>query len=138
MDKFCVNGTCGRGINLFLRYNQNCHLFKGVVNWLSYLGFQAVYPDLFDLIRLEWALIRELDDTYFFSDSNVKYIYQIYEFPRLTDGDNILRIRSEMKSLLTARSISLLLGHDKFQSFITDWFKLVGSSQSTNERVIGF
>lgn len=123
-----LKGTCGRGVNLFLRYNQNCHLLKGIVNWLAYLGFQSVYPDLFDLIRLEWALIRELDDTYFFSDSNVKYIYQIYDFPRLTDSDNILRIRAEMKSLLTARTVSYLLGQDKFQNFIVDWFKLLAKS----------
>lgn len=113
---------------MFLRYNQNCHLLKGIVNWLAYLGFQSVYPDLFDLIRLEWALIRELDDTYFFSDSNVKYIYQIYDFPRLTDSDSILRIRAEMKSLLTARTVSHLLGQDKFQNFIADWFKLLAKA----------
>jgi hypothetical protein len=83
--------------SMFLKYNQNCYLFKGIVNWLGYMGFQSIKPDLFDLVFLEWSIVRELDEAYFFSDSNVKYIYQVYDFPRLTESENILKIKTEIK-----------------------------------------
>lgn len=102
MQTFCQNKTCSsmekrQNATLFLRHNQDCYLVKGVINYMAYLGLQSLQPGLFDLIRLEWALIRQLDDTYFFSDSNVKYIYQIYDFPRLSESDSILRIKTDMK-----------------------------------------
>jgi hypothetical protein len=55
MKNFCSNKTClslknNRNNNLFLKYNQNCYLFKGIVNWIGYLAFQSIKPDLFDLV----------------------------------------------------------------------------------------
>ena len=46
---------------------------------------------------MEWSLIRELDETYFFSDSNIKYIYQAYDFPRLTESNSLQKIKTEIK-----------------------------------------
>ena len=52
-DKYNKNCTNSRNKNIFLKHNQNCFLFKGFTNWLSYLGFQSIKPDLFDLVRIK-------------------------------------------------------------------------------------
>ena len=104
---------------------------------------------------MEWSLIRELDEAYFFSDSNIKYIYQIYNFPRLTESENIQSIKTEIKvflfdvyrhlvgissiyifkGLLAARSIWLLLGKERFQEFIMDWLTVVQKSQLDHQTI---
>jgi hypothetical protein len=39
-----------RSLNSYLELNEKCFLYKGFINWLSYLAFQTVQPDLFDLV----------------------------------------------------------------------------------------
>jgi hypothetical protein len=43
---------------------EKCFLNKGIVNWMAYLAFQEVYPELFELIHMEWSLIKEIDCVY--------------------------------------------------------------------------
>lgn len=40
----------GRSVLVDLQIYQSCVLYKAVVNWIGYLAFQSVYPDLFDLV----------------------------------------------------------------------------------------
>lgn len=52
---FCSNKDLAEqdaSFKAFLQYNVNCYLFKGVVNWISYLSFKSINPDLFDLVNL--------------------------------------------------------------------------------------
>ncbi len=39
-----------RSLNSYLELNEKCFLYKGFINWISYMAFQAVQPDLFDLV----------------------------------------------------------------------------------------
>jgi hypothetical protein len=107
-----------RSLNSYLELNEKCFLYKGFINWLSYLAFQTVQPDLFDLVsfsrllnkkvkntanldliqvQLEWSLIKEVDETYFLANQNLNHIYQSYEFPRLVGNNNFQKIKTEMK-----------------------------------------
>lgn len=50
---FCSNkdpAVKDKSFDAFLQYNVNCYLFKGIVNWLSYLSFKSIHPDLVDLV----------------------------------------------------------------------------------------
>lgn len=40
----------GRSVLADLQIYQSCVLYKAIVNWVGYLAFQSVYPDLFDLV----------------------------------------------------------------------------------------
>ncbi|CAF0715734.1 unnamed protein product [Brachionus calyciflorus] len=136
----CVNNSCQENdTNLFLQQNldlnEKCFLFKGVINWISYLGFQSVHPDLFDLVHLEWSLIKNIDETYFLTNKNLNHVYQYYEFPRLVDGDNFQKIKSEIKSLISARALYLMFGKERFQAIIKEWFKM--TNEFTNKNSIG-
>lgn len=44
------NNLLGRSVLTDLQIYHSCMLYKAVVNWISYLAFQSVYPDLFDLV----------------------------------------------------------------------------------------
>ena len=48
---------------------------------------------------LEWSLVKELDEDFFFPNSDVKYILQDYEFPRLTEGYNLQKVKTDIKVL---------------------------------------
>ena len=51
---FCSNKDIAeqdQSFNTYLQYNVNCYLFKGIVNWLSYLSFKSIHPELFDLVN---------------------------------------------------------------------------------------
>ena len=86
-----------KSLNDYLELNEKCFLYKGFINWISYLAFQSVQPDLFDLVHLEWSLIKEVDENYFLADQNLKHIYQSYEFPRLAENNNFQKIKTEIK-----------------------------------------
>ena len=89
-----------KSINLYLEFNEKCFLNKGFVNWIGYLAFQTVYPDLFELVHLEWSLVKDIDEINFLSNLDLNYIYQSYNFPRLAETNNFLRTKTELKVIL--------------------------------------
>lgn len=55
--KLCTNNSCffNETKMIFDQYfdlNEKCCLFKGVINWISYLAFKSINPDFFDLVKL--------------------------------------------------------------------------------------
>jgi hypothetical protein len=86
-----------KSVTLYLEFNEKCFLNKGIVNWMAYLAFQEVYPELFELIHMEWSLIKEIDEVNFFSSQNLNYIYKSYDFPRLAETNSFLRTKTEIK-----------------------------------------
>ncbi len=112
-----------------LRHHQQCYLAKGLTAYVAYLGLRSLQPHLPDLLRLEWALVRRLDDAYFFADSNVQNVYRAYELPRLSASSSLRRVKADLRTLLAARSLQLLLGRDRFRSLVRDC--LAPSNQTT-------
>jgi hypothetical protein len=49
-NKFLRKDRLDRTLNSYLELNEKCFLYKGFINWMSYLAFQSVQPDLFDLV----------------------------------------------------------------------------------------
>lgn len=96
-----------KSVSVYLELNEKCFLFKGVINWISYMAFQSVQTEtayqlsthnyLFDLVHLEWSLIKDVDETYFLANKNLNHIYQTYEFPHLAENNNFQKIKTEMK-----------------------------------------
>jgi len=105
------------------------YLAKGLTAYVAYLGLRSLQPHLPDLLRLEWALVRRLDDAYFFADSNVQNVYRAYELPRLSASSSLRRVKADLRTLLAARSLQLLLGRDRFRSLVRDC--LAPSNQTT-------
>jgi hypothetical protein len=100
----CKNVSCSNAeqitdnnIDSLLGFNDECFLHKGIINWISYLAFQMLQPDLVDLVHLEWDLIREIDDTYFSPNQDINFIYQTYDFPRLTYTNEFQTVKTELK-----------------------------------------
>jgi hypothetical protein len=86
-----------KSINSYLEFNEKCFLNKGIINWMAYLAFQTVYPDLFDLVHLEWSLVKDMNQISILSNQNLNYIYQSYEFPRLSETNDFFKTKTEMK-----------------------------------------
>ena len=56
---FCQNNACmdhnyflDKSTNDYLELNEKCYLYKGFIGWISYLGFQSLLPEYFDLVIL--------------------------------------------------------------------------------------
>jgi hypothetical protein len=94
MDPFDKN------INSYLEFNEKCFLNKGIINWVAYIAFQTVYPDLFDLVHLEWSLVKDMNHINTLSNQNLNYLYQSYEFPRLSETNDFLKTRTEIKVII--------------------------------------
>ena len=39
-----------KNVNEYLEINEKCYLYKGFINWIGYLAFQAVQPNFIDLV----------------------------------------------------------------------------------------
>lgn len=53
--KLCSNGSCTLNetnfyLDQYFKLNEKCFLFKGIVNWISYLAFKSLNPYFFDLV----------------------------------------------------------------------------------------
>lgn len=42
----------GRSVLADLHIYQSCFMYKAIVNWIGYLAFRSIYPDLFDLVLI--------------------------------------------------------------------------------------
>jgi hypothetical protein len=143
---------------------EKCHFYKALVNWIGYMAFQSVYPDLIDLVldflkflvstlklfiiiiiyyyqvTLEWNLIKQMDSDYFLDQKNMNLVYEEHDFPRLTEQVNFQDVRNEMKNLIFVRTLFSLVGKEKFQSLIRDWFKIMDMSRrymATQQQRVG-
>ena len=96
-----------RLLNQLLESNEKCYIYKGLIGWISYLAFKSQQADFFDLYQLEWSLIRRIDEMDLFDNQNINYIYQAYEFPRLTEATNFNNIKTEIR--VNTNRISLCL-----------------------------
>lgn len=48
-------------------------------------------------LKLEWSLVKEIDNDYFLDNKNINHIYENYDFPILAESNTFKDIKNEIK-----------------------------------------
>lgn len=114
--------------NSKLDYNQNCFLQNGLTTWLSFMGLQLLQPEIYDLLELEWYMLRKMELKSFSVYQSSTYFYFDYNFVKLSSSENIIKTKIELKSVEIIKTLYLLFGPQKFQMILMRLFKHSGAN----------